>query len=63
MMSVGVSYVSLLNVVAYHCGVPFVSYLWEIGQDGTLLAGVQDQMSYDTFQLNSVGTIGYNSHQ
>lgn len=41
MLSVGVSYISLLNAVAYHCGVSFVSYLWELGNDGTLLAGVE----------------------
>lgn len=35
------SYISLLNAVAYHCGVSFVSYLWELGNDGTLLAGVE----------------------
>ena len=41
MMAVGVSYVSLLNAAACHCGVPLVSYLWELGGDGALLARVE----------------------
>lgn len=39
--SIGVSSVSLLNAVASHCQLPLVSYLWEMGSDGVLLAGVE----------------------
>lgn len=41
MVAVGVSYVSLLNAVASHCRLPWVSYLWEVDGDGVLLAGVE----------------------
>nr|AAG13610.1 hypothetical protein [Oryza sativa Japonica Group] len=41
MVNVGVSFVSLLNAVAWHCQLPLVSYLWEIDGNGMLLAGVE----------------------
>lgn len=41
MVNVGVSFVSLLNAVAWHCQLPLVSYLWEIDGNGMLLVGVE----------------------
>lgn len=41
MFAVGVSNVSLLNVVAQRCMLPRLCYLWEFASDDTLLAGVE----------------------
>lgn len=41
MAAVGVSFVSLLNAVAWHCRLPSVSYLWELDGNDILLAGVE----------------------
>ncbi|BAF04508.1 Os01g0250300 [Oryza sativa Japonica Group] len=36
MAAVGVSFVSLLNAVAWHCRLPSVSYLWELDGNDAL---------------------------
>ena len=50
MFAIGTSYISLLQIVACRCRLPYVSLLCEVANDGSVLCGVEIELPLLSFQ-------------